>query len=265
MEIPQHSTNDSFSYSWLMNVVKSPLDSAQEDGSSFIEVDPKVFSRRWKTDSLDFDFHLPTPQSSALVHADQIISDGLLLPLHLVHPPTAAAISESPVDPVLLRSLSVDSSKTLLSRSNRFRSCYDCAAPRRPMSSTSSPLCGPLQSLPASSSSGSSKSEFSTSTKRNLPLFGASAGSSKRFLGKYLPFLLPFCRKVKGLVSIRKTRRSRLSSAASCMESIGSSSRHSDAFSCCESYRGKTTVDAGTETAIHDAVLHCKNSFNMSR
>ncbi|CAL9149501.1 unnamed protein product [Musa hybrid cultivar] len=256
MEIPQHSTNDSFSYSWLMNVVKSPLDSAQEDGSSFIEVDPKVFSRRWKTDSLDFDFHLPTPQSSALVHADQIISDGLLLPLHLVHPPTAAAISESPVDPVLLRSLSVDSSKTLLSRSNRFRSCYDCAAPRRPMSSTSSPLCGPLQSLPASSSSGSSKSEFSTSTKRNLPLFGASAGSSKRFLGKYLPFLLPFCRKVKGLVSIRKTRRSR---------SIGSSSRHSDAFSSCESYRGKTTVDAGTETAIHDAVLHCKNSFNMSR
>ncbi|THU70732.1 hypothetical protein C4D60_Mb08t28050 [Musa balbisiana] len=61
MEIPQHSTNDSFSYSWLMNV-KSPLDSAQEDGSSFIEVDPKVFSMRWKTDSLDFDFHLPTPR-----------------------------------------------------------------------------------------------------------------------------------------------------------------------------------------------------------
>ncbi|WOL01509.1 hypothetical protein Cni_G10226 [Canna indica] len=280
METSQHFSNDSFSYSWLMNI-KSPLDASATSGngaalrtsldapdgnSSFIEMDPKLFSKRWSrrsttADSLDFDFHLPTAQPGVLVHADQLFADGLLLPLHLVHhrPPktTGEAVAESPTtDPVLLRSLSIGSSESLISRSNRFRSCYSYEAPRRPASTNASPLCGPLRSLPAYSSSGSSsKSEFATRKNDR-----SASCKEKKLLLRYLCYLLPLCKKVKGWVWMRKTVRSAVSSAASCVESNGSSPRHSDAYSSRHTYRR----DAGAERDIYDAVLHCKNSFGKS-
>lgn len=92
METTQQISNDSFSLNWLSNM-KHSLDFLEEslrrsfdevDGSSFIEMDPDFFSLRW-TNSNDFDFSLPSCDSSLVVHADQIFFNGHLLPLHLVN------------------------------------------------------------------------------------------------------------------------------------------------------------------------------------
>ncbi|XP_008802036.2 probable membrane-associated kinase regulator 6 isoform X1 [Phoenix dactylifera] len=269
MEPLQHQLSiDSFSYSWLLNI-NSSFDSLDDglrfsldaqDAGSFIEMDPKLISMRWKADSLDFGFSLPSSQSPLLVHADQIFSDGLLLPRHLITPRRREVASNSSMNSVLLRSLSLDSSKSLLSGSNRFGSRYFYAVPSSPVSSNSSSLFGPVQGVPTSSCSSSSKSMLSRGSNSKLHLLGGCTKPSKKFIQRYLSFLMPLYKKFKGLQLIRRAG-SRVSSTRGCVESIGASPRTSETLSSFKSRHGRRTFDMGTENAINDAVLHCKKSI----
>ncbi|GMP70397.1 hypothetical protein CsSME_00029267 [Camellia sinensis var. sinensis] len=92
METSQPLSIESFSYSWLVNLKPSfeilddtlcaSIDASDE--ASFIEMDPKLPpSRRFFRGSHDFNFAFPISQQSplTLVHADELISDGFLMPL----------------------------------------------------------------------------------------------------------------------------------------------------------------------------------------
>ncbi|XP_052186813.1 probable membrane-associated kinase regulator 6 [Diospyros lotus] len=86
METSQPLSIESFSYSWLVNLkpalddsLRASLDASDE--ASFIEMDPKLpASKRFFRASQDFDF--PVAESPLdLVHADELISNGSLIPL----------------------------------------------------------------------------------------------------------------------------------------------------------------------------------------
>lgn len=87
MEASESLSIESFSYSWLVNLkpsFESPKGSFRFsfDESNFIEMDPKLSaSKRFLVFHQDFDFDLPTLQPS--VHADELISNGFLVPLFL--------------------------------------------------------------------------------------------------------------------------------------------------------------------------------------
>ncbi|CAK9176941.1 unnamed protein product [Ilex paraguariensis] len=91
METSQPLSIESFSYSWLVNL-KPSFDSLEDsfrasldasDEASFIEMDPKLTpSKRFFKVSQDFNFDFPISQSPlTLVHADELISNGFLMPL----------------------------------------------------------------------------------------------------------------------------------------------------------------------------------------
>ncbi|KAH0978847.1 hypothetical protein GBA52_006024 [Prunus armeniaca] len=94
MEASQPLSIESFSYSWLVNLkpslesldnsLRTSLDASDE--SSFIEMDPTMSpSKRFFMNSQqDFKFDFPVVSQSpltTLVHADELISNGYLLPL----------------------------------------------------------------------------------------------------------------------------------------------------------------------------------------
>uniref|UniRef100_A0A7C8ZHY4 Membrane-associated kinase regulator 6 n=2 Tax=Opuntia streptacantha TaxID=393608 RepID=A0A7C8ZHY4_OPUST len=93
VEASQALSIESFSYSWLVNLrpslesisdsFRAALDSSDE--SSFIDMDPKMPpSKRFnKLMNKDFDFNLPYSEQStaAIVHADELFCNGLLMPL----------------------------------------------------------------------------------------------------------------------------------------------------------------------------------------
>ncbi|KAL3714236.1 hypothetical protein ACJRO7_006212 [Eucalyptus globulus] len=101
MESSEPLSVESFSYRWLVNLkparesfdgssVRTSLDVSDE--ASFIEMDPRMppsrrFSQnRGNSASQDFKFDFPgVPSSPALVHADELFSDGYMLPLFLEH------------------------------------------------------------------------------------------------------------------------------------------------------------------------------------
>lgn len=95
METSQPLSIDSFSYSWLVNI-KPSLESsgnnsfrtsldASDEASSFIEMDPRMPpSKRFFRNSQDFKFDFPvSPPSLTFVHADQLISNGCLVPFFI--------------------------------------------------------------------------------------------------------------------------------------------------------------------------------------
>ncbi|XP_039046427.1 probable membrane-associated kinase regulator 6 [Hibiscus syriacus] len=84
---------ESFSYSWLVNL-KPSLDGVDSslrgsldayDEASFIEMDPRMPpSRRFFRNSNDFKFDFPISQSPlALVHADELFSEGRVMPFFI--------------------------------------------------------------------------------------------------------------------------------------------------------------------------------------
>ncbi|KAL8544158.1 hypothetical protein ACS0TY_004623 [Phlomoides rotata] len=82
----QSPSIESFSYSWLSNLKPDSLISAvdQDDQhNSFIEMDPRLPpSKRFIRVSSDFGFDFPISESPfGLVHADEVISNGFLVPL----------------------------------------------------------------------------------------------------------------------------------------------------------------------------------------
>lgn len=84
---PRHLANDSFSYAWAIAADGLDDDHSLRPSSGN--------SRRPSWDTQDFDFGLGLQagpqQPMALHHADQLFSDGLLLPLHLLPPPPPAS------------------------------------------------------------------------------------------------------------------------------------------------------------------------------
>ncbi|CAA7402694.1 unnamed protein product [Spirodela intermedia] len=245
MEALQPLCNDSFSYRWLMN-------GEDTEGGAFIEIDPRLASLRRAIDAAhDFDFGLSGSQSPALVHADQIFSDGLILPLHMSTPARRqqadGSRSSDSDDSILSRSLSLDSSSLLLSLSKRHH--------RSPYSSAGA-------SQPASPHSSTSPLRFDPSAKRAFSRKQPTV--SKKILQKYLCFLLPLYKKVKGLkLSWRPGGSSMVvpSTPRSCASSFMGSPRAGD--DCCRLTRA--ALDSGMEKSIHDAVLHCKKSIGESR
>lgn len=91
MEASQPLSIESFSYSWLVNLKPSleSLDNSfrasldASDEASFIEMDPKMPpSKRFFRNSQDFKFDFPiSPSSLAFVHADELFSNGYVMPL----------------------------------------------------------------------------------------------------------------------------------------------------------------------------------------
>ncbi|GLT60939.1 hypothetical protein SLA2020_336780 [Shorea laevis] len=91
METSQPLSIESFSYSWLVNLKPSleSLDSSHRasldanDEASFIEMDPRMpSSRRFFRNSLDLKFDFPiSPSPLTVVHADELFSNGYLMPL----------------------------------------------------------------------------------------------------------------------------------------------------------------------------------------
>ncbi|KAI4348010.1 hypothetical protein L6164_008773 [Bauhinia variegata] len=91
METSQLLSVESFSYSWLVNLkpslesldnsLRTSLDASDE--ASFIEMDPRMPpSKRFFKNSQDFKFDFPISHAPlALVHADQLFSNGYLMPL----------------------------------------------------------------------------------------------------------------------------------------------------------------------------------------
>ncbi|XP_059629132.1 probable membrane-associated kinase regulator 6 [Cornus florida] len=91
METSQSLSIESFSYGWLVNLkpsfdnldgsLRASIDASDE--ASFIEMDPNLPpSKRFFIGSQDFNFDLPTSQYPlTLVHADELISNGFLMPL----------------------------------------------------------------------------------------------------------------------------------------------------------------------------------------
>nr|DAD19088.1 TPA_asm: hypothetical protein HUJ06_020551 [Nelumbo nucifera] len=132
MEGSQPLSIDSFSYSWLINLkpsyeslgdsFRAYLD-ASDEASSFIEMDPKLTpSKRFLGDAQDFNFGFPVSQSphGDLVDADELFSNGLLLPLFRNSFKTEAFAASVDSAPTPLISSS-EPSKLLIS-SNRSRS-----------------------------------------------------------------------------------------------------------------------------------------------
>ena len=159
METLQQLPNESFSYRWLMN-------GGDGDGGAFIEIDPRLASLRRDMDSAhEIDFGLCGSQFPSLASADQIFSEGLILPLDVAAPPKRS--SSDSEDSVLSRSISLDSSSMLISLSKRHRSS------RQP-SVLTSPY--PL--------------EFSSKRKQER--------ISKKIL-LYLCFFLPLYKRMKGM------------------------------------------------------------------
>lgn len=141
------------------------------DATSFIEMDPHVFSMRWPS-SLDF------------ASADQIFSDGM----------AATSQMESSTSS-FERSVSTDSSKSFLSHRNQ---CTLTDVPR-PISVDSSPLFYSAQSTPFVTGRRSTGK-----VQKKSPLLRSCTESSKKLFLRYMCFLLPLYKKVKQMQLISR-------------------------------------------------------------
>ncbi|KAJ7969857.1 putative Membrane-associated kinase regulator-like protein [Quillaja saponaria] len=217
METTQPISIESFSYSWLVNIKPSleSLDNSlsaaldASDEASFIEMDPRMPpSKRFFKNSMDFKFDFPNSQS--LVHADELFSDGYLLPFF------------------------VDSMKM---------EAYQAA-----------------DFIPSSqpSSSHAQKDVLPTCPSKCASL-RKGKGLSKRLFHKYLYFLRPWYRRLRGQKS-----NSRAENVAKRVRAVKdwdymseASPRISVAYSA-ENWRRS----CDSESSIYEAVLHCKRSID---
>ncbi|KAF8412175.1 hypothetical protein HHK36_000134 [Tetracentron sinense] len=217
METSPPLSIESFSYSWLTNIkpsfesldesLRASLDASHE--AAFIEMDPRMTpSKRFLGDAHDFNFDCPISESLTLVHADELFSNGLLMPL-FDDPSNAKACNTTDYIPTTLP-ISLESSATVL-----------------------------------------------LSDQIHYPFLKRCRRSSKRIFQKYLSFLRPLYRKVRG---------SRLGSRA---ETIDTQLVKSWGNSQQSSPGTRTRYSTGDwydfESSIYEAVLHCKKSIALVR
>lgn len=221
METSQPLSIESFSYSWLVNLRPSLLESLESslrtsldasDEASFIEMDPKKPpSKRFFKNSQHSKFDFPISQSPlTLVHADELFSNGYLMPL-------------------FAESLQMEE--------------YESS------DSNTSPV----------SSSHAPKSEAPTCPSRCLSLKRCRT-LSRRVFQKYLDFLRPLCRRLRGHKSSTETAAKRGLSVKNRRYYSDTSPRISVALSA-DDWR----YSCDSESSIYEAVLHCKRSIGNGK
>lgn len=198
METSRNLHESSFSnYDWTASPSTIQLDNTSslgcsfnaQDATSFIEMDPHVFSMRWPS-LLDF------------APADQIFSDGMV-----------ATSQMNSSNSSFERSVSTDSSKSFLSHRNQ-SALTDVP---RPVSVESSPLFYSAQSTPFVTGRRSGK------VQRKSPLLRTCTVSSKKLFLRYMCFLLPLYKKVKQMqLFSRKSTSASAAGAASRRMSLNS-------------------------------------------
>ncbi|KAJ9679615.1 hypothetical protein PVL29_021517 [Vitis rotundifolia] len=219
MEASQPLSIESFSYSWLINLkpsfeslddsLRTSLDVSDE--ASFIEMDPRMPpSKRFFRNSQDFNFDFPISQPPlSLVHADELFSNGLIMPLFM--------------EPLKMEAY--DGSYSL---------------PATPISSSHAP-----------------KRVLSASNTRCSSLRRCRR-ISKQILQKYLDFLRPLYRRIRGrrIGSRAESVNSRMQEVKGWVYSPEASPRTSTAYST-----GDWRKSCDSESSIYEAVLHCKRSI----
>nr|TKW16638.1 hypothetical protein SEVIR_5G312600v2 [Setaria viridis] len=220
----------SFSYSWPTS---KPEPRPEErighgDITSFIGTDPASASP-W---SFDFRRSLPQ-QTESMADADQMFLDGLLLPLQLATKQGQDDGDSGRRESVLTRSLSLDSSQRMVASATASR--RHRLPPPRPASQNSSP-CGLRGGRAVTPTRGA---VFRTS-KLRLPSFGLGrCGKQHRWMS--FGFLVPLCQTIVRCFWRRKAV---------------------DASERAEYSSAKVKLcDLGQESAIRDAILHCKRSL----
>ncbi|XP_057446139.1 probable membrane-associated kinase regulator 6 [Lotus japonicus] len=226
METSHPLSIESFSYSWLVNLKPSlesldssfrtsDLDASDETFSSYIEMDPRMPpSKRFFRNSHDFKFDFQISQNSPLVDADELFSNGYLMPLFVESIEAYNASDENP-------------------------------------------------SLPSSSSSSSSSSHVPKkvvpSGPSRCPSLKRCKTLSRRMFQKYLNFLRPLCKRLRGQNksgSNPEAMVKRTQSVKNRRHYSESSPRISVAYSA-DDWRKSCDSDS----SIYEAVLHCKRSI----
>ncbi|CAJ2666211.1 unnamed protein product [Trifolium pratense] len=235
MEASHPLSIESFSYSWLVNLKPSleqsldsssfriSLDASCDEASSFIEMDPKMpSSRRFFINSQDLKFDFPTSQQSSLttlVDADQLFSNGYLMPLF---------VESLKIEPYEYDSSNSNSTST--SDSNLTLDSSMSHVPKKVVALENS---------------------RSSSFKRCRTI-------SRRMFQKYLNFIRPFCRKLRGHKNskhenvVKRTQSVKNIRGQYC----DSSPRISVAYSA-----DYSRASCDSDSSIYEAVLHCKRSI----
>lgn len=228
---------ESFSYSWLVNLkppsfesldnsLRTSLDASDE--ASFIEMDPTMppSQRFFRISQQDFKFDSSQSPLSSLVHADELISNGYLLPL-------------SVDDPL----------KNMESYDDYYDQASDSSTANLPVSS----------SKEASPTDKSTDADCSNSMRRCRRL-------SKRIFEKYLDFLKPLYKRIRGghkanpkAAGNHVDKRFHSAKNSRVYSSETASPRISVAYSAPDDWRRS----CDSESSIYEAVLHCKRSIGI--
>ncbi|XP_050386717.1 probable membrane-associated kinase regulator 6 [Argentina anserina] len=225
---------ESFSYSWLVNLkppsfesldnsLRTSLDASDE--ASFIEMDPTMppSQRFFRIPQQDFKFDSQSPLST-LVHADELISNGYLLPLSVDDP---------------------------LKNIGSYDDYYDQA------SSNSSTANIPVSSSKEAFPTDKTSADCSNSLRKCRRL-------SKRIFEKYLDFLKPLYKRITGGHKVNHKaagnhldKRFHSAKNSRVYSSETASPRISVAYSAPDDWRRS----CDSESSIYEAVLHCKRSI----
>ncbi|CAD6229937.1 unnamed protein product [Miscanthus lutarioriparius] len=223
----------SFSYSWPTSKPTPRPEERIVQGditASSIAVDPASASQ------CSFDFRLSVSgQTEAMAVADQMFLDGLLLPLHLA---SQHGQDDGHKQPLLTRSLSLDSSQRMIASAATSR---QHPPTRQSVSQNSSPFN--LRGGHGTVTTASARGAVFRMSKLGLPSFGRWR-KQHRWIS--FRFLLPFYRKKVRCIWRRKATEEK--------------EKEKDAPQHTGSTKAKL-CDLGQESAIRDAILHCKRSL----
>lgn len=240
MESLQQLAIESFSYRWLSNLRKPsssfdgldehflefiPDDDDDEVVGHFIEIEmnPKSHSSMERNiDNQDFFFSVPSSQPLSILHADQLFSNGLLMPLHL------------------------------LKQGDRESPCSSSYSSSSLSSSSSS-----LSSSCGKGGFGSVQTHYPFLERCRRSSKRVLWRSSKRILCKYLGFLGPLYRQV-----VRRKEIGIVGCGNSVITSPRTSITFSPSqFTFSPSQFNANFFDSHIESSIKEAVLHCKKSI----
>lgn len=225
---------ESFSYSWLVNLKPPSLESLDNslrtsldasDEASFIEMDPTMppSQRFFRISQQDFKFDSQSSLTT-LVHADELISNGYLLPLSVDDP---------------------------LKNMEGYDDYYDQA-------SNSCTANLPVSSSKEAAPTDNTSADCSNSLRRYRRI-------SKRIFEKYLDFLRPLYKRIRGHKANPKAagnhvdKRFHSAKNSRVYSSETTSPRISVAYSAPDDWRRS----CDSESSIYEAVLHCKRSIGM--
>lgn len=238
-----HTTSDallpevgSFSYSWPTSTPKpQPEERRFGQGdllTSSVATDPASASQS----QCSFDFRLSvSEQAEAMAVADQMFLNGLLLPLHLASQQGQEDGHAGRKQPALTRSLSLDSSQRMIASASTSK--------RRPPAWLSvSQNSSPFNLRGGTVTTASARGAVIRMTKLGLPSFGRCRTKQHRWIS--FRFLVPLYRKMVRCVWRGKTTEEKAKDAP--RRAGGAKAK---------------LCDLGQESAIKDAILHCKRSL----